>query len=127
MATDRRHPRRPVHVRMHGMRLTSGLRELVRKRVASRLNKFASAIQRVTVRIEDVNGPRGGLDKACRTKVVLRGLGTVLAVHQHHNVRTAIAGALRRAEDGVRRSVARKRTKSRGSRGSRRPPGTARH
>jgi ribosome-associated translation inhibitor RaiA len=96
---------------MHGMRLTSALRELVRKRVATRLNKFASAIQRVTVRIEDINGPRGGLDKACRAKVLLRGVGSVLAVHQHNNVRTAIAGALRRAESGVRRSLARRKTK----------------
>lgn len=108
---------------MHGMRLTSALRELVRKRAASRFNKFASAIQRVTVRIEDINGPRGGLDKACRAKVVLRGAGSVLGVHQHHNVRTAITGALSRAESGVRRSLARSRTKPRASHASARRRG----
>jgi hypothetical protein len=112
---------------MHGMRLESALRELVQRRVASRLNKFASAIQRVTVRIEDINGPRGGLDKACRVKVLLRGVGSVLAVHQHHNVRTAIGGALRRAESGVRRSLASRKTKPRASRGSARRSRTARH
>jgi ribosome-associated translation inhibitor RaiA len=100
-----------VHTR--GAMLTPALQKYVMDRVARKLKKFAPAIQRVTVRIDDINGPRGGIDKRCRAKVVLRGLPNVLVEHQDHRVRAAVDGALRGTATAVRGALGRRRTKQR--------------
>jgi hypothetical protein len=37
-----------------------------------KLGKSATSIERVSVRLTDVNGPRGGVDQRCRIKVVIQ-------------------------------------------------------
>jgi hypothetical protein len=77
-----------------------------------KLGKFASSIERVSVRVEDVNGPRGGVDHACRVKVVLSGLPSIVVVEQDPSLAAAIDRALGGAERAVRRAVRRRRMKS---------------
>ena len=76
-----------------------------------KLGKFASSIERVSVRIEDVNGPRGGVDQACRIKVVLSGLPSVIFESRDASLRNAVDAALAGAERTVRRALQRRRTK----------------
>jgi len=54
---------------------------------------FATSIERVMVRVQDANGPRGGIDQVCRTKVVLSGLPSVVFEGQDASVFEAIDGA----------------------------------
>jgi hypothetical protein len=87
-----------------------------------KLGKLAASIERVSVRVEDVNGPRGGIDHACRVKVVLSGLPSVVVVEQDASLAAAIDRALGGAERAVRRAVQRRRTKStKGRRGAGEP------
>lgn len=79
-----------------------------------KLGKFAPAVERVSVRIEDVNGPRGGVDRECRVKVVLSGLPSVVVVERDASVAAAIDVALGAAERAVRRAVQRRRARSAG-------------
>jgi CBS domain-containing protein len=105
----------PAHVRVLSSELEKGDREYVRRRLGMRLGKFADAIERVSVRIEDVNGPRGGVDQLCRIKVVLSGLPSVVFEVKDASRSAAIDGAIDGAERAVRRSVGRRLTKHRTS------------
>jgi ribosome-associated translation inhibitor RaiA len=71
----------PVMVRAHHVSIEQHHRDYMRERLGHRLGKFAPAIERVWVRIDDVNGPKGGVDYDCRIQVSLSGLGTVI-VHE---------------------------------------------
>lgn len=84
-------------------------RDTIRRKLGRKLGKFAADIERTSVRIEDVNGPRGGVDKLCRIKVVMTGIPTVVVEEQDHDLRTAIDGAVSRAERAVRRAIEKRR------------------
>jgi ribosome-associated translation inhibitor RaiA len=87
-----------------------------------KLGKFASSIERVSVRAEDVNGPRGGVDHACRVKVVLNSLPSIVVVEQDASLAAAIDRALGAAERAVRRALQRRRSRSmKGRKGAGRP------
>jgi ribosome-associated translation inhibitor RaiA len=101
----------PAHIRVLGAHLTSAEREDIRRKLGARLGKFADTIQRLTVRVRDVNGPRGGIDQACTIKVVLRDHPSVVFEARHKSANGAVAGALTGTERAVRRHVQRRRMK----------------
>jgi hypothetical protein len=87
-----------------------------------KLGKFGSSIERISVRVEDVNGPRGGVDRACRVKVVLSALPSIVVVEQDASLAAAVDRALGGAQRAVRRALQRVRMKSmKGRRGTREP------
>jgi len=99
----------PAHIRISGVTLTDEERDYIRKKLGTKLGKFATLIERVTVRATDVNGPRGGIDQHCSIKVVLSGLPSVVFESQASSLRVAINSALAGIERAVRRAVARRK------------------
>lgn len=99
----------PAYIRAVGTVLDVAERDSIRRKLGRKLGKFADDIERTSVRVEDVNGPRGGIDKLCRIKVVMSGMPSVVAEDQDHDLRTAIDGAIARAERSVRRAVEKRR------------------
>jgi CBS domain-containing protein len=83
----------------------------IRRKLGTKLGKFASSIERVSVRTEDVNGPRGGVDQVCRIKVVLSGLPSVVFESRGATLGAAVDAALTGVERAVRRTVQRRRMK----------------
>jgi hypothetical protein len=69
--------------------------------------------ERVSVRVKDINGPRGGIDQVCRIKVVLSNLSSVVIEAQNASLDVAIGRALTGAERAARRSLQRRRMKPR--------------
>jgi CBS domain-containing protein len=104
-------PQIPANIRMAGVGLTQDDRAYIRQTLGTKLGKYASSIERVSVRVEDVNGPRGGVDQVCRIKVVLTGLPSVVVQSQGASLKDAINGALTGVERTVRRRVQRRRMK----------------
>ncbi len=98
----------PAYIRADGLTLGPEERATIRQRLGSKLGKYSNDIERVSVRISDINGPRGGVDKGCRIKVVLTGLPSVLFESQAAALKDAIDGALSGIERAVRRSVQRR-------------------
>lgn len=100
----------PAYVRSIEHALDTADRAYIRRKLGTKLGKFAEAIERVSVRVSDCNGPRGGIDKACRIKVVLIGLPDVLIETRHASLQAAVDLSLARAEGAVRSSIGRRRT-----------------
>jgi CBS domain-containing protein len=105
------YPEVPAYIRAREGDLTADDRAYIRRKLGRRLGKFASAIERVSVRTEDVNGPRGGSDRVCRIKVVLSGLPSIVLEHRDASLNAAVDGALAGVEMAVRRAVQRRRMK----------------
>lgn len=101
----------PAHVRSVGSVLDPADRDYLRRKLGRRLGKFAPAIERVSVRVEDLNGPRGGIDKRCMIKVVLSGLPSVVIDERHDSLQAAMDRALARVERAVRTATQRRRMK----------------
>lgn len=99
----------PTYIRARGVVLSADERAYIRGELGAKLGKFASRVERVSVRLDDVNGPRGGVDHVCRIKLVLSGLPSIVVQHQAASPRAAVDGAIARAERTVGRSVRRRR------------------
>jgi ribosome-associated translation inhibitor RaiA len=93
----------PLAVRTSGIELSPALQKKIQTRLNRRLGKFAPHIERVTVRFEDQNGPRRGMDTVCRIKVVLSGLPSVVT----NQKAPGAAEAFNRADDQAARAVKR--------------------
>ena len=104
-------PQVPANIRMAGVHLDQDDRAYIRQTLGMKLGKYATSIERVSVRLKDVNGPRGGIDQVCRIKVVLSGLPSVVFQSQAASLKDAINGAVTRVERAVRRRVQRRRMK----------------
>jgi ribosome-associated translation inhibitor RaiA len=117
--------RTPAHVRVIGVELSDDDSMYIRRKLGMKLGKFATSIERVSVRVTDVNGPRGGVDQVCRIRVVLSGLPSVVIERRHLALHAAVDIALRATERAVRRSVGRRRMKPLHGRNSRRTAGGA--
>ena len=62
-----------LDIRGRNLRLTPSLLDHVDRRLRFALGRFAARLSRVAVRLGDVNGPRGGIDKRCCIHLELRG------------------------------------------------------
>lgn len=105
----------PAHIRSAGSLLDAADKGYLRRKLGRKLGKFASSIERTSVRVEDMNGPRGGVDKRCQIKVVLNGLPSVVVEERHHSLQAAMDRALTRVERAVRQAAQRRRMNPRKS------------
>lgn len=62
-----------IEVRARHLLLTDGMRMHVLRRVHFALGRFDHGIRRARVRLEDVNGPKGGVDKRCSVELFVNG------------------------------------------------------
>jgi ribosome-associated translation inhibitor RaiA len=94
-----------------GVDLSAADREYIRRKLGMKLAKFGTSIERVTVRMTDANGPRGGVDQVSQIKVVLIGLPSIIVERRHVLVQAAVDGSLDAAVRAVRKAISRRRTK----------------
>jgi putative sigma-54 modulation protein len=89
--------------------VSQGLHDFITRRLHFVLGRFAPEVERVTARVEDVNGPRGGMDQRCRMEVKLRGLENVFSEARAEDMEAAVAFAAESLGRGVARAVERRR------------------
>lgn len=105
-------PQARAKIRVVGVDLEPEERAAIRQRLGAKLGKYAEAIERTSVRVRDDNGPRGGVDKVCHVKVVLRGLPSLVYESRAASLSDAVNGALSGAQRAVGRSLQRRLTQS---------------
>lgn len=93
----------PLHLRAPGVAIDPSLDAYLRKRVASKLAKFALGINRVSVRLDDESGPKGAKVFTCRVKVVLPNRGSIVLETHDGDLRAAFDHGIDATERAVRR------------------------
>jgi len=83
---------------------SSELRGWALDTVASVLSRFDRHIRKVILRIQDINGPRGGIDKDISIRLELRGGGTKHLRQRGASYEAAIVKGLQRTKQLLQRS-----------------------
>ena len=102
-----------IEIQARNFTLTNALRGYVKRRLVFALSTRDDHIQRVKVRLSDINGPRGGEDKRCHIQVVLPHLPDVVIEDTEEDLYAAIDRAVDRAGRTVGRRVTRQRDNGR--------------
>lgn len=105
-----------IDIQARNFTLTNALRGYVKRRLKFALSTRDDHIQRVKVRLSDINGPRGGEDKRCHIQVVLPHLPDVVIEDTEEDLYAAIDLAVDRAGRTVGRRVTRQRDNGRSTR-----------
>ena len=100
-----------MQLKMRGVNygLDDMLKDHIERRLRFALGRFAGRIGRVMVRLSDVNGPRGGVDKRCQIVVALVPRGVVMVEGSGDDAFALIADTAKRAGRAVRRELERRR------------------
>ena len=109
----------PAHVRVLAVEMEDHDRDNLARKLGMKLGKFASSIERITVRLSDTNGPKGGRDQICQIKVVLSGLPSIVVEERAAALQNAMERAMKATARAVRRSLQRRRLKALHHRASR--------
>ena len=105
-----------IHVGGKNAGLASEFQAEVAGKMESALSRFSSRIGKVNAYLEDLNGPKSGLDKCLRLTIDVKRLPLVVIEEKGDTWRKLIDQAADRAAHTVSRQVARRR--SRGNRTS---------
>lgn len=103
-----------IEVRFRALDASDALREHATRRVHFHLGRFADELSSVVVRISDVNGPRGGVDKRCQLTVRGARFGSSTLDELHDDPYAAVDLAMERLARVVERELARARGERRG-------------
>lgn len=98
-----------IVIQTRGFDLSAGLREHVERRVRFALDWANHHVRKVSVRLSDLNGPRGGEDKRCHIQVALAGAADVVIEDTEADLYVAIDRAADRAGRTLARQVERQR------------------
>ncbi|HVK11538.1 MAG TPA: HPF/RaiA family ribosome-associated protein [Gemmataceae bacterium] len=98
-----------IDVRSRGWAVAPELRDYFERRVGHALRRLGPVVRGVTAYLEDMNGPRGGVDKRCRLVVRLARGGEITAAEVGAAERTVVDGAIARLGRAVRHALDRHR------------------
>src|SRR4051794_10869310 len=92
-------------------RWSADLASFARERLQTAFKRFAGQIGGINIRLSDVNGPRGGIDKRCQVELVLARWGNVRSSADAENEYAAINAAIERGRTQLLRRLRRTRRK----------------
>lgn len=98
-----------MHIVTHasGFAVTDSNIQFLHRRLHFALDRLSDSIQRVVVRLSDINSHRGGIDKRCHLQVQLLGMPDVLIEDVQPDLYLAITRSVERAARTVTRRMAR--------------------
>lgn len=84
-------------IRSGHVNLNTTTRNYIEERLNRSLGRIKDRISHLTIRVDDINGPKGGADMRCHIEVHLVRSGTILADVVAGDLRTAVDEAADRA------------------------------
>jgi ribosome-associated translation inhibitor RaiA len=99
-----------IDIQTRNFPLTPALRSHAERRARFALTCCDDSIQRIVMRLSDINGPRGGADKRCKLHVVLAGLPDIVIEDTEADLYVAIDRATGRAGRTLVRKLDRQKT-----------------
>lgn len=99
-----------IDIQSRNFSLTDALRSHAERRLRFTLACCDDQIQRIVMRLSDINGPRGGSDKRCHLQLVLSGLPDVVIEDTEADLYVAIDRATDRAGRTLIRKISRQKT-----------------
>ncbi len=101
-----------MRIRIQGLsfELTDAIVRHIEGRIKLSLGTASDQIAAVSVRLKDINGPRGGADKRCRIVVRLRPLRSIIVEAVGRDLYATVDEAAARAKEAVWRRLKRRRT-----------------
>jgi len=98
-----------IDLQCNGVEPPSGLREYVARRMRFAIGRFRDHIQWARIKVADVNGPRGGVDKRCVVQLRLRNRPDVIFAITEVEARSAVDRAADRVAQVLSRRLGRQR------------------
>lgn len=100
-----------IDIQARQFSLTDSIRTHLLTRLGFALGKRYQSIERIQVKLSDINGPRGGKDKRCHIHVILPRLKNIVIEYTDSDLYVAIDRAAERASRAVSRRLAQQRNK----------------
>jgi ribosome hibernation promoting factor len=103
-----------ISVRGYGIDVSPDVGGLVERRLSFALSRFGPRVRAVSVRLVDLNGPRGGIDKKCSIEARLVPRGSVRVEDTDSELPAAVDRAAARLGRAVARALERGREAAKG-------------
>jgi ribosomal subunit interface protein len=102
-----------IEIQARDFPLTEALGAYIERRINFVLSSRFDQIKRIDVRLSDINGPRGGIDKRCQIQLTLPRLRDIVIEDTETDLYVAIDRAVDRAGRTVNRRLKRQFFKNR--------------
>ena len=99
-----------INISSRKFTMTDALSAYAKKRLNFALDNKSEHIQKVNMRLSDINGTRGGTDKRCLLQIVLNGMPDIVIEDVQTNIYSAIDFACDRASRTVVRKIGKKQS-----------------
>lgn len=103
-----------IAILCRGILPTQAIRDYAQRRLKTALGRYQSVLASVQVRLADVNGPRGGVDKHCVVEVGGPMMAPIIVRERDADLYVAIDRAADRIDRATGRRIARRRAPRRG-------------
>lgn len=85
-----------IAIRARNIRWNEELRQHVERSIQFATDRHSGRIDRISVCLSDLNGPRGGVDKVCQVTAEIRGARPVLILEKGDDLQAVVSRAARR-------------------------------
>ena len=94
-----------IQIRKHNLELTTELAQHVERQLHFSLGRFNGRVRSVVVGLQDLNGPKGGVDQECKLSIRTSWSGQVVVAERNPDIFAAVALAAGRAGRAVERQT----------------------
>lgn len=102
-----------VHISCRGFELTEALRAYIERRAGFALSWASPYIREVQVRLSDINGDRGGIDKRCLLVIGIYGATDIVVGETQADMYASVDRVMDRAARTLNRIISRQRLTNR--------------
>ena len=104
-----------IFIQSSSFKLTRSLKHYVEKKIKNSLGRRTDDVKRIYVRLFDINGPHGGIDKRCHLHLTLPNMADVVIQNTQDNLYDAINLASIKAKSTLNRRLSRQKLIGRSS------------